>query len=409
MSHLELYAHEDSICGMISEGYTYQQISDCLTELTGEPLGLSPRSLRRFCRLMDIGPRSGSLDDASLYRALSSAIARVGHSYGRRTMHGLLASQGIHVSQSRVAAVMEQIAPIQYLSRRHNVQRMLNPFPYYATYYGEKLHLDQNEKCKMFGVTHVVAIDGFSRKIVGFVTIPKKNPIFIYDVLFRPLLLSEGLWDQVRVDHGTEFTLVNTAQLHLSPHRQSSQHQPVMQSVSRQNHRAERVWPEINQRVNYPVKRVLTDMENNEEIDMGNEVTKFCVSWITIHVMQDAIKTFIQSWNNHRIPGRGGGIPNVMALHNNRVTVLNPTSIPSTAEVLHLHEHDGLQLSRDYCYCQDPLNGHTRLQELRERDFFALFPDFRVIFEDVLHNDGHLFRRCILQFIQLTENFAALV
>ena len=137
-------------------------------------------------------------------------------------------------------------------------------------------------------------------------------------------------------------------------------------------------------------------------------VIKFCVSWITIHVMQDAIKTFIQSWNNHRIPGREGGIPNVMAFHNNEVTVLNPTFIPSTSEVIRINENDGRQLCRNYSYGRDPLCGRTQLQELRERDFFALFPDFRVVFEDVLHNDGHLFRRCILQFIQLTENFAAL-
>ena len=58
----ELYAHEDAICDMISEGYTYQQICDFFTELTGEPLGLSSRSVRRF---WSIGPGSGSLDDAS--------------------------------------------------------------------------------------------------------------------------------------------------------------------------------------------------------------------------------------------------------------------------------------------------------------------------------------------------------
>ena len=95
--------------------------------------------------------------------------------------------------------------------------------------------------------------------------------------------------------------------------------------------------------------------------------------------------------------------------NNNEDTVLNPTFIPSTAEVIRIHENDGCQLCRNYSYGRDPLCGRTQLQELRERDFFALFPDFRVVFEDVLHNDGHLFRRCILQFMQLTENFAALV
>ena len=30
-----------------------------------------------------------------------------------------------------------------------------------AEYVGHKLHVDQNEKMVMFGVTHVMAIDGF--------------------------------------------------------------------------------------------------------------------------------------------------------------------------------------------------------------------------------------------------------
>ena len=47
----------------------------------------------------------------------------------------------------------------------------------------------------MYGVVHVLAIDGYSRKIVGFVTI-QKNPIMIYDLLFRPYLLEYGVWDQ---------------------------------------------------------------------------------------------------------------------------------------------------------------------------------------------------------------------
>ena len=76
----------------------------------------------------------------------------------------------------------------------------------------DKLHLDQNEKLAMYGVTHVIAVDGFSRKIVQMITIPVKNPIAIYNALMKPLLESYGLWQQVRIDHGTEYTLVLTVQ-----------------------------------------------------------------------------------------------------------------------------------------------------------------------------------------------------
>ena len=55
---------------------------------------------------------------------------------------------------------------------------------------------------------HVLAVDGYSRKIVGVVTMPVKNAITNYHTLLRPLLVTEGLWDQIRVDYGTEFALV---------------------------------------------------------------------------------------------------------------------------------------------------------------------------------------------------------
>lgn len=71
----------------------------------------------------------------------------------------------------------------------------MNPPLYCAHYFGEKLHLDQNEKIAMFGVTHVVAVDGYSRKIVGFSTMPVKNAITTYSTILHPLLLSYGIWD----------------------------------------------------------------------------------------------------------------------------------------------------------------------------------------------------------------------
>ena len=95
----------------------------------------------------------------------------------------------------------------------------MNLIPYRVTAHGEKLHLDQNEEVVMYGMTHVVAVEGYSRKIVGFITLPVKNAIAIYDYLFRPLLLKEGLWVQARVDHGHEFSLILSVQQGLAGFR----------------------------------------------------------------------------------------------------------------------------------------------------------------------------------------------
>jgi hypothetical protein len=57
--------------------------------------------------------------------------------------------------------------------------------PYYAAYMEHKLHLDQNEKLTMFGVTHVIAIDGYSSKVVAHATMPVKNNLIIYEAVYR--------------------------------------------------------------------------------------------------------------------------------------------------------------------------------------------------------------------------------
>ena len=58
--------------------------------------------------------------------------------------------------------------------------RNINPIPYFAECFGHKLHMDQNEKLAMFGITHVLAIDGYSGKIVGSTSMPVKNNLLIY-------------------------------------------------------------------------------------------------------------------------------------------------------------------------------------------------------------------------------------
>lgn len=47
---------------------------------------------------------------------------------------------------------------------------------------GHKLHMDHNGKLAMYGDTHVLAIDGFSKKMVAHSTMPVKNNLTIYQV-----------------------------------------------------------------------------------------------------------------------------------------------------------------------------------------------------------------------------------
>ena len=398
--------YRDEISIRISSGETHETISIALQARNLSQRGLSARSVRRLCSEEGIHYRS-RLNDRQLDQIITREVRNVGNAYGRRTMQGLLRAQGIHVSERRVGRSMGRVAPGPQHGRRQRARRHLNPPVYTARFFGDKLHLDQNEKLAMYGVTHVIAVDGFSRKIVGMITLPVKNAVAIYNTLFGPLLQSVGLWQQVRVDHGTEFALVLTVQQHLADHRLWQDRHPALQSTSRQNHRVERLWPEVNQRINYPVKRVLVQMEGDDEIDMSNDTIKFCVSWTTINVIETATKTFISSWNEHRIPGNRGGIPNVLASRSSQVAHLRV--VPTTAEVIHLHCRQGRRLTDEHGFGRDPLEGHQSLQQLRERDFFQRFPSMELVFQDVLHHGGNLCKDAVQFFIHLTISFSELV
>lgn len=100
-------------------------------------------------------------------------------------MKGFLASLGFNVCQNRVGRSLKRVAPLHRARRQNTVHRQINPVPYTAAYFGQKLHIDQNEKLVLYGVTHVCAVDGFSGKIVGFVSMAIKSNEIIYDKLYR--------------------------------------------------------------------------------------------------------------------------------------------------------------------------------------------------------------------------------
>ena len=102
-------------------------------------------------------------------------------------MCGLLAAEGMRIAECRVRTALHDVNPHYQQARQERTERQLNPKPYCASHFGDKMHIDENEKLVMFGVTHICAIDGCSGsgKVVGFISMPIKNNLEIYNHLFR--------------------------------------------------------------------------------------------------------------------------------------------------------------------------------------------------------------------------------
>jgi len=90
-------------------------------------------------------------------------------------------------SEGRVGRSLARVSQVYHHRRQTRTERQTNPFPYIAQYYGHKLHIDQNEKLAMYGVTHVCCIDGYSRYIPASSIMAVKSNILIYENIFRYL------------------------------------------------------------------------------------------------------------------------------------------------------------------------------------------------------------------------------
>ena len=107
---------------------------------------------------------------------------------------------------------------------------------------------------------------------------------------------------------------------------------------------------------------------------MSDPVLKYCVSWITNCICQDATQHLIKSWNHHRIPGPMGCIPVENMRLSQQNARLNEVFLPSTSEAVRMYEELGSNLSKNLSFGWDPLVMNEEVYEDRLRYFLANQP-----------------------------------
>ena len=190
-------------------------ISASIQQVAGHTNGGSCRSVRRFCRARG-ATLYNSLSNVHLHHLVGLYVQWIGHEYSQRSVHGLLWSHGIQVSQQRLAAALRRVAPFQYRScsldtyTKHWIQSLLCNTLQWQNFILTKM---RDYIC----LVSPIFLLWMARAGIGFVTVPVKRAIPLCNLLLQPLLLKEDLWEQVRVDHGTEVALVDSVQHSLVP------------------------------------------------------------------------------------------------------------------------------------------------------------------------------------------------
>ncbi|XP_076120765.1 uncharacterized protein LOC143101347, partial [Alosa pseudoharengus] len=210
-----------------------------------------------------------------------------------------------------------------------------------------------------------------------------------------------GIWDQIRVDHGKEFYLTLYMQEMLSAYRFNLGRQPYLQTKSTNNHTIERMWPEVNNRVNYPIKAALIHLLDQEMIYMDDNITRYCVSNLTSEVCKIGIERLAQAWNAHRIPGKGK--PNNLAAGDCPKKIA-PELLPHASQAADFYQQDvGSSLTRTPCFAMDPFS--TDEDKILAEDRFAEYcPDITILYDSVVNHDYGPFQNALLSLINITQH-----
>ena len=100
-------------------------------------------------------------------------------------------------------------------------------------------------------------------------------------------------------------------------------------------------------KINYPLKCAMNPIVKNEDLDISDEILRFCFSWVMLYSPVDAVNHLLNSWNYHRVQGPTGCVPIENMLATTRTAKAIDLLIPTTPEAVKMYENNGGVLTRN--------------------------------------------------------------
>ena len=238
---------------------------------------------------------------------------------GERLVIGHLASRQVLVQRSRIRAAIHRVDPINTAVRRSiTVRRRV----YHAAGPNAVWHLDGHHKLIRWRLVTHGGIDGFSRTFV-FLKCSDNNRSLTVLSAFTTAVQHHGLPSHIRSDMGGENSDVWRYMI-----EQHSSNSVVIVGSSTHNERIERLWRDVHRCVTSLFYSKFRDFEESGILDPLNEIDIFCLHFVYIPLINSALDSFIESWNNHPISTERNRTPNQLFIEGSLQQDYSPNVTP---------------------------------------------------------------------------------
>lgn len=211
---------------------------------------------------------------------------------GETMLKGHINAKGIYVTRKRLRASIHRVDPDGVDARRLATikrRRYSVPSPNYIW------HIDGTHKLIRWKFVCHAGIDGFSRTIVYCQCNDNNRSATVLNK-FREAVNKYGVPLHVRSDFGGENVGVWQE---ISNHHKNDK--AVILGSSVHNQRIERLNRDINLQVINNFSNIFSDLESQNLLDPLNETDLFCLHFVYLKIINNALKEFTSAWNNHAI------------------------------------------------------------------------------------------------------------
>ena len=248
---------------------------------------------------------------------------------GERLMMGHLISRGVMIPRSRLRGSIHRVDPINTAVRRSFAIRRRR---YHVNGPNAMWHLDGHHKLIRWRIVTHAGIDGYSRSIV-FIKCANNNRATTMFSAFQSAVRDYGLPEKIRTDLGGEN--VEVWRYMVEQHSDSS---AVLTGSSTHNERIERLWRDVFRCVGSVYYDVFRELEDEGSLDPLNAVDMYCLHYIFVPRVNEALSTFMDSWNNHAVSTARNLTPNQLFVQGaieygmtpNMVLPSNPLAVQAT-------------------------------------------------------------------------------